>query len=630
MQRLPWRVANVRRPTAVVVVGRKEKPHVNHRRSLARLFALMWPEEQTRLLGLLMMTLATGLLAPASVWLTKLLLDAVSTSGSGDGSSRAYVVPIALGLGGVAALLAILPILNSYITEDLARRVSYRADELLSGKLTSLDGLASFEDPALHNRIRLAQQGSESAPPLIVSSATTLARQTLSLVGFILAAAAVSVPIAALVLLATAPALAAELSFARRRVRLAFQLTASERRRMFFNVLQTDTSAAKEIRLFAAGQFVRRRLLAEHATQNTHERELAAQIARSRVLLASIGAVGAAAALALAARGAVNGTLTVGDVTVALAAVPGVQLAASGLIDAISRVSTASLTFGYLVEVLEAEPDMPTAPGPRPVLPLMHAIEFRDVWFRYNQNTAWVFTGLDLTVPAGRTLAVVGSNGAGKSTLIKLLLRFYDPDRGVVLWDGTDIREFDLSDLRGRVTAVFQDYVQYDLTAAENIALSDTSCPDVRQRVTVAAQAAGISNAIETLPHGYDTMLSRTFEGLQSESVGVELSGGQWQRIALARMYLRSEAEVFLLDEPTAALDAEAEHQLYQHFGDLMAGRTNIVISHRIVSTRSADLVAVIDNGRVAEQGSPEDLLQAGGLYARYNRLQQRLGVDAT
>lgn len=608
----------------------EDPTRVDHRRSLKRLLRLMWPNQQTRLIGLLATTTATGLLAPASAWLTKLLLDAVSSGATGDMASRDYVLLVALALSGVAALLSLLPILNSYLTDDLARRVSYRAEEQLSAKLSSLRGLASFEDPALHNRLLLAQQGAASAPPLILSSTASLGRQTVSLAGFLLAAAAISPVIALLVLLASVPALVAELDFARRRVRLAFQLTASERRRMFFNVLQTDTSAAKEIRLFSAGPFVRRRLLAEHATQNARELELAAHVAKRRAALALIGAAGAAGALALAVVGAVNGSLTVGDVTVALAAVPGVQLASNGLIDAISRVSTASLTFGYFVGVLDAEPDMPSPAQARPVLPLADAIEFRDVWFRYNESADWVFSGLDLKVPARQTVAVVGTNGAGKSTLMKLLLRFYDPELGSILWDGVDIREFDVAELRRRITAVFQDHVQYDLTAAENIALGEVSCPAKHRAVVGAAEAADIHETIAALPNGYDTMLSRTFEGLQAESVGAELSGGQWQRVALARMYLREDADIFLLDEPTAALDAEAEHRLFRHFGDLMAGRTNILISHRIISTRSADLVVVIRGGRVAEKGTPEQLLEAGGLYARYSRLQSEPGVDAT
>jgi ATP-binding cassette, subfamily B, bacterial len=261
------------------------------------------------------------------------------------------------------------------------------------------------------------------------------------------------------------------------------------------------------------------------------------------------------------------------------------------------------------------------------VRPLRTGIELRDVWFRYHESQPWILRGVDLTIPYGATVAVVGLNGTGKSTLVKLLCRFYDPQRGSVRWDGADLRDLDPVPLRRRLSAVFQDEVRYPFTAAENVAAGDLTALDDRPRLVDAADRAGVHDALAMLPRGYDTVLSRIFFRDDDEpdpDSGVILSGGQWQRVGLARAFLRRDPDLVILDEPSAGLDPDAEHALDETLRQHRAGRTSLLISHRLSTVRDADLIVLLAGGRVVEQGDHPTLMAAQGEYARLFSLQAR------
>ncbi|MEV4132168.1 ATP-binding cassette domain-containing protein [Dactylosporangium sp. NPDC049742] len=244
------------------------------------------------------------------------------------------------------------------------------------------------------------------------------------------------------------------------------------------------------------------------------------------------------------------------------------------------------------------------------------------MWFRYGPDQDWVLRGVDLLIPHGTTVGLVGLNGAGKSTIVKLLCRFYDPERGAVLWDGVDLRELSLAGLRERVGVLFQDYMSYELTAAENIGLGDVAALTDDARIHAAARRAGIDPVLRELPAGYRTMLSKLFAPGDDDSAGVLLSGGQWQRLALARTYLRDRRDLLILDEPSSGLDAEAEHAVHRGLRAHREGATSLLVSHRLGALRDADTIVVLAGGRVTERGTHADLVAADGEYARLFRLQ--------
>jgi ATP-binding cassette subfamily B protein len=264
---------------------------------------------------------------------------------------------------------------------------------------------------------------------------------------------------------------------------------------------------------------------------------------------------------------------------------------------------------------------------------LRRAIEFDDVWFRYAPDLPWTLRGVSFSVPYGQAVALVGHNGAGKSTLVKLLCRFYDPDRGRILWDGVDLRDMDVAALRDRISAVFQDYMDYELSARENIAVGDLTLGQRPEALAAAARQAGIHGALTALPRGYDTLLTRTYVDLADKKdprTGVLLSGGQWQRVALARAFLRGSRDLVILDEPSSGLDAEAEYEIHSGLRAHRDGRTSVLISHRLNAIRDADHIVVLVDGAVAEQGDHHALMARSGTYARLFSLQAKGFADDT
>ncbi|MGW9211971.1 ABC transporter ATP-binding protein [Embleya sp. NPDC055664] len=569
-------------------------------------------------IGSLAVTIGLAGLPIATAWSTKLVLDRLA-----DPHDSITTPALALAFIGLAA--TVLPGLGRYLHAQVGRATGVLATDRLFGAAERQVGLRRFEDPAFLDRLRLAKQGTTNVGGLVDGAGSTL-QGTLTLVGFIGSLLILSPTMTALVLVAAVPVLIAELRLSRMRAAMVWDNEQVHRREFFYGGLLTGVQAATEIRLFGIGPMLRARMMGERRRANEAERRMDL---REFVTQAALGALGAAVAgggLWWAVTAAHDGRLTVGDVVMFVAALTGIQNALNTLVASIAATYGQLLGLTHYVAVSRAEPDLVSATAAPTVVPAPGTgIEFHDVWFRYSEDHPWVLNGVDLSLSHGRAVALVGLNGAGKSTLVKLMCRMYDPTRGRITWDGVDLREIPPAALRERISAVFQDHMNYDMSAAENIALGDPAHSEDRDRIVAAAQRAGIHEKLAALPRGYDTLLTRMFfseADKENPDTGVVLSGGQWQRLALARAFVRVGRDLMILDEPSSGLDPQAEHEVHTRMREYREGRTSLLISHRLGAVRDADVIVVLAAGRIAEQGSHEELLDREGYYAKLFRLQ--------
>ena len=312
----------------------------------------------------------------------------------------------------------------------------------------------------------------------------------------------------------------------------------------------------------------------------------------------------------------VRGDFTIGDLTFLAGSFRRLRQLLESLLTGFSQVASQALYLDDLYSFFEIVPEIRSKPDALPVpKPIRSGFVFENVGFRYEGNERWAVRGLSFELHAGEVLALVGENGAGKTTLVKLLARLYDPDEGRILLDGLDLKDYDLDDLRANIGVIFQDFVRYHLTAAENIGVGQIDAMDDRARIEQAARKGMADEVIDDLPRGYEQVIGRRFKD------GVDLSGGQWQKIAIARAYMR-DAQVMILDEPTAALDARSEYEVFQRFKELSDDKTAILISHRFSSVRMADRILVLAGGKVEASGTHDQLMAEGGRYAELFELQ--------
>jgi ATP-binding cassette subfamily B protein len=568
-------------------------------------------------------TLAAGALPVAAAWLTRDVVDRIG----GAGPDRGSLIASAAALAGTGVLAAVTPQVTQYLRAHLDRRAGLLAMDRLFAAVERFTGLRHFEDPAFQDRLRLAQQASRVAPNQSVDALLGLVRAAVTTAGLLGALLLLSPLMTLLVLLSGIPMLVAEVHLSRRRAQTLWSVSPAERREAFYAELLGSVQAAKEVRLFGLGPFLRARMAAERRVSDSGR----AAVDRREVLvqagLGLLAALMSGAGLVWAVARARSGVISVGDVMVFVAAVAGIQAALVSLAADVARAHQAMRAFEHFLAVLATPCDLPVPSAPAPLPALRRGIELRDVWFRYGPGQPWVLRGVTLRIPHGATLGLVGLNGAGKSTLVKLLCRFYDPTRGAILWDGVDLRDTAPGELRERISVVFQDYMEYELTAAENIALGDLTALGDPERVRAAAVRAGIHPRLEALRHGYGTLLTRSYfmdSDKDDPALGVVLSGGQWQRLALARALLRHRRDLMILDEPSSGLDAAAEHEVHTSLTEHRAGRTSMLISHRLGTLRAADRIAVLSGGRVTEEGTHAELVDAAGEYARLFALQAR------
>lgn len=594
-------------------------------RQLAAAVRLCWSSAPWALVARAAIAATAGAGTWVTALLTKQIVDRLTAPSAAPTRPTGELTLLAVVLGVAGVAVATQGIAGRYLQGILERALRAVVTTRLYAAVNGLAGLAKLEDPRFQDRIQLAMNAGRAGPALCVTGVLTIAQGVLTLAGFAVSLLAIAPGMLVVVGAAMLPTVWVEASLGRGRALLTGRLGHAERREMFYSMLLANPAAAKEIRLFRLSDFFSARLLRELAHINREQHAMERRAFGSQILLAVLGSVTAAGGLVWAIGAAAHGRLTPGDVTLFVAAVAGVQGALSAMVAQYGLMRQSLLLFEHYRSVVSTPPDLPVPAAPAPCPPLRIGIELRDVWFRYGDGQPWILRGVSMTIPAGGCIALVGPNGAGKSTLVKLLCRFYDPVAGSIRWDGVDIRDMDVGQLRARLGVVFQDFMCYDLTAGENIGVGDIDRMADSGAIERASRLAGCHQAIAGLPGGYGTFLSRIFYNNPDDpEAGMTLSGGQWQRIAVARALLRSGRDLLIMDEPSSGLDAEAEHELHVRLRGLRQGRTSALISHRLSTVRDADLIVVLENGVIVESGRHAELMALAGRYATMFRLQAR------
>ena len=583
-----------------------------------RAVELVWSTSRGLTVALGLLTLVAGLLPAGVAWVGALIIDAVVAASRAVSSGEPLVLApvltlIAIEAGLVMALAGAqrgISLCQALLRAQLGQRVN----AMILEKALTLQ-LAHFEDSEFYDKLTRARREASSRPLSLVNRTFGLVQNAISLVSYGVLLTQFS-PWAVLVLvLAGLPAFMAETRFSGDAFRLFRWRSPETRMQMYLETVLAREDHAKEVKLYGLGPLLLDRYRGIFHKLYSADRDLAIRRDGWGFVLGLIGTATLYAAYGWIAMTTIAGRITLGQMTMYLMLFRQGQAAVSASLSAIGGMYEDNLYLSTLYEYLETP--IPAAQGtavkgPDPT----DGIRFENVGFTYPGSDTPALQDIDLHIRPGQSLALVGQNGSGKTTLIKLLTRLYSPDTGRILLDGRDLQEWDEATLLQRIGVIFQDFARYQMRVGENVGAGDVEHFEDRERWQEAADMGMATPFIETLPAGFDTQLGKWFRD------GRELSGGQWQKIALARAFMRSRADILVLDEPTAAMDAAAEATIFEHFRGLTKDRIAILISHRFSTVRMADQIIVIQDGRIIERGSHDQLIAAAGHYAHLFSLQ--------
>jgi ATP-binding cassette subfamily B protein/ATP-binding cassette subfamily C protein len=591
---------------------------LSYLRALPRVFQLVKDSSRGFAAGIVALLVGQAAIPAAMAWVGKLIVDAVvQAARTGSRADERRVVEYVLVEFGLMVVSTVLSRGQALLRDLMRASLGNHVNTLILEKAATLE-LRHFEDADTYDKMQNARREASVRPLSLVLELASLCQQLLILASYAALLARLSWWSTLVIVAASLPAFFAEARFSGESFRLNSWRAPEGRRQNYLEWILTRDSHVKEVKIFGLAPLVLGRYRALFDKFYSEDRRLALRKSAAGLVLGALSLLAFYASYLFMADRAAQARITLGDLTLYLVAFRQGQAAIQSALASIGSLYEDGLFVSNLFSYL----DIPTTGESARARPQAAAkgrsqlIEFREVAFRYPGSDREALHSVNLRIEPGEKLALVGDNGAGKSTLIKLLLRLYDPTHGSILYGGVDLRDFDPRDLRDRIGVLFQDYVKYQFTALENVGLGEVRAIADRPRIDAAVERAGARTVVDELPHKLDTMLGGWFEE------GHELSGGQWQKIALARAFMRDEAELLVLDEPTASLDAEAEHDLFLRLKALAADRSAILISHRFSTVRTADRIAVLQGGRIAELGSHEALLAKDGRYAHLFRLQ--------
>ncbi len=572
---------------------------------------LVWRAAPGWAMANLVLQVVLGILPLAALYLMKLIVDGVTLSITAvDKTDAVNQVIIFIAIAAAIALItALCQLLANIASQAMSLTVTDHVFDLMHAKSVEVD-LEYYENPQYFDAMHRAQQEGPYRPTAIVSDLVRLAQNSVTLLAMAGLLITLHWIVAVILFTAVLPGIAVRIHYANRLFQWHRQRTETERQASYMNWILTGDMYAKEVRLFGLGDLLIERFNKLQERLRIEKLILSKKQSMADFLAQTGATIAVFGSFAYIAYKTIHGHITLGDMVMFFQAFQRGLSAMRELLGGMASLYEDNLFLSSLFDFLAlkrrvTEPAQPIK-VPRPI---QEGIVLDNISFQYPSGTRKVLENISISIRPGEKVALVGKNGCGKTTLAKLLCRLYDPQHGSISIDSINLKNFGIKQLRSEISVLFQDYAKYYLTAKENIWLGDTAHPPELERITAAAQQAGVHNLLESLPNGYDTILGKWFDN------GEELSRGEWQKIALARAFLRK-SQIILLDEPASSLDPEAEHEIFERFKELAADRTAIFISHRLSTVRMADRIFVMAEGRIVESGSFDELMQIKGNFA--------------